>query len=392
MSINKIRSLESPAADRISSLPCHVLEKILGCLPLRDAIRTSVLSKRWSYKWVVRSELAFDKANVDGGLLKTITYQVLSIHQGPLRKFSFRVPNSDFLPDIGYWIRFLLKKNVQEFSLRFPHQTDFRLPSHLFKYQDLRHLELCSCKFHPPPDFKAFSRLVTLNFRFVTFEPTSFQTFLSSSPLLERVALFSCSTFDSFIIDAPNLKSFEFTGETKSICFINTPLLEEIIMGLFYVDISKFFAVPEPQVTLHNIKQLNFKFFKLAQWAAYALHLISNCPNLESLHFMFCEYIVSKDVVERFIHQLRSQGIPHSALKQLKRLNIKLNLFFELGMEFVKYVLSSAPALEIICITTCAEFSHRRMEMMEEMKQFPLSSPSVEFIYKEVDHIHCYNN
>ncbi|KAJ8526658.1 hypothetical protein K7X08_029135 [Anisodus acutangulus] len=392
MSINKIRCRESPAADRISSLPCHVLEKILGCLPLRDAIRTKVLSKQWSYKWVVRSELAFDKANIDGGLLKTIIYQVLLIHQGPLRKFSFCVPNSDFLPDISYWIRILLKKNVQEFSLKFPHRTDFRVPFHLFKFEDLRHLELCSCKLHPPPDFKAFSRLVTLNFRFVTFEPTSFQTFLSSSPLLERVVLFNCSTFDSFIVDASNLKSFEFTGSTKSICFINTPLLEEIIMGLFYVDISKFFAVPEPQVTLHNIKQLNFKFFKLAQWAAYALHLISNCPNLERLHFIFCEYIPYKDVVEHFIHQLRSQGMPHSALKQLKRLDIKLTLFLELEIELVKYVLSSAPALEIICISASAQFSQGGMKMMEEMKQFAQSSSNLEFIYKGLDHIDYYNN
>ncbi|KAK4338125.1 hypothetical protein RND71_042612 [Anisodus tanguticus] len=327
MSINKIRCRESPAADRISSLPCHVLEKILGCLPLRDAIRTKVLSKQWSYKWVVRSELAFDKANIDGGLLKTIIYQVLLIHQGPLRKFSFCVPNSDFLPDISYWIRIL-------------------------------------CKLHCPPDFKAFSRLVTLNFR----------------------------TFDNFIVDAPNLKSFEFTGSTKSICFINTPLLEEIIMGLFYVDISKFFAVPEPQVTLHNIKQLNFKFFKLAQWAAYALHLISNCPNLERLHFIFCEYIPYKDVVEHFIHQLRSQGMPHSALKQLKRLDIKLTLFLELEIELVKYVLSSAPALEIICISASAQFSQRGMKMMEEMKQFAQSSSNLEFIYKGLDHIDYYNN
>ncbi|KAK4364830.1 hypothetical protein RND71_016188 [Anisodus tanguticus] len=84
MSIN-MRSRKSPAADRISSLPCDILEKILGCLPLRDAIRTSVLSKQWSYKWI---------------------------------------------------------QNVHEFSLRFLKSKDFRLPSHLFKFQDLSLLPL----------------------------------------------------------------------------------------------------------------------------------------------------------------------------------------------------------------------------------------------------------
>ncbi|XP_060210357.1 uncharacterized protein LOC132637260 [Lycium barbarum] len=241
------------AADRIGSLPCEVLEKILGCLPLDDA------------------------------------------------------------------------KNVQEFSLGFPDKTDFCLPPHLFKFQDLSHLKLYTCTFDPPRKFRAFSRLVTLD----TFDPASFQTFLSSSPLLERVTLIMCTPFDCFTVDAPSLKSFEFWGAAKSYCFKNTPLLEEIIRG---------------QTSLY-------------------------CFISE---FLKCD--ASKNVVERFIHQLRSQGMPNSALKQLKRVDIKLSLFSELEMEFVKYVLSSATVLEIISIVTCAEFSQRGMKMMQEIKQFPPSS------------------
>ncbi|XP_059290377.1 uncharacterized protein LOC132043930 [Lycium ferocissimum] len=128
----------------------------------------------------------------------------------------------------------------------------------------------------------------------------------------------------------------------------------------------------------------------MVEWVVYALYLINNCPNLERLQITFLKSNVSnsKAVVKRVIHQLRSQGLPHSALKQLKRVDIKLMLFSELAMEFVKYVLSSATVLEIISIVTCAKFSQRGMEIMEEVKQFPQSSPIVEFIYKEVDHIY----
>ncbi|XP_059290381.1 F-box/FBD/LRR-repeat protein At1g13570-like [Lycium ferocissimum] len=240
-----MRSGKRPAADRISSLPCDVLEKILGCLPLHYAVRTSVLSREWRYKWAVRSELMFDD-NVDKGLfLKTIIYQVLLLHQGPLRKFSLPVPKYVLFPDIDNWIMFLSKKNVQEFSLRFCYSEDFLLPSHLFKFHDLRHLELLSCKFRPAPNFKAFSRLVTLDFRFVTFEPTSFQTLLSSSPLLERVKLKWCTQFDNFIVDAPHLKFFEFYGTARSYCFKNAPLLEEIIMARACHEISKVIIIIE---------------------------------------------------------------------------------------------------------------------------------------------------
>ncbi|KAK9941794.1 hypothetical protein M0R45_007488 [Rubus argutus] len=36
--------------DRISGLPNDVSERILSCLPLREAVRTSVVSRKWRYK------------------------------------------------------------------------------------------------------------------------------------------------------------------------------------------------------------------------------------------------------------------------------------------------------------------------------------------------------
>ncbi|KAG5592235.1 hypothetical protein H5410_042749 [Solanum commersonii] len=220
----------SSGADRISSLPCDLLQKILGWLSLDDAVRTSVLSTKWRYKWVVRSELVFQYNINKELLLKTSIYKVLLMHQGEVHKFSLLYPSSNLFSDIDTWILFLSNKNVQELSLAF--LTCFRLPSHLFKFQDLKHLELNSCKFHPPPNFKGFRSLVTFNFQVVTFEPMSFQVLLSSSPLLEHVLMVCCSEFYSFIIEAPNLKIFEFSGRANSLCFRRTPLLEEIVLGM----------------------------------------------------------------------------------------------------------------------------------------------------------------
>ncbi|XP_059290383.1 F-box/FBD/LRR-repeat protein At1g13570-like [Lycium ferocissimum] len=309
------------------------------------AVRTSVLSREWRYwyKWAVRSKLVFDD-NVDKGLLlKTVIYQVLLIHEGPLRNFSLLISNSELFPDINNWILFLSKKNVQEFSLRIRFFTEFRLTSQLFKFQDLRRLELYRHKFSSPANFTAFSRLVTLNFQFVKFNPTSFQTPLSSSPLLECVTLTWCSPFDCFVVDAPRLKSFESTGKIKSICLKkNTPLLEEIIAGQSS-NILESFAVLEPHVTLRNIKLSNINL----EWTAYALYLISNCPNLERLQltvrfsssdlkqaellllflqtinlnfsfFTFSKCYASQDPSERVIYFMHSQGMLHSALKQQK--------------------------------------------------------------------------
>lgn len=38
--------------DRISDLPEHLIIRILSCLPTKDAVRTSTLSRDWRYKWI----------------------------------------------------------------------------------------------------------------------------------------------------------------------------------------------------------------------------------------------------------------------------------------------------------------------------------------------------
>ncbi|KAG5580622.1 hypothetical protein H5410_051249 [Solanum commersonii] len=115
-----------------------------------------------------------------------------------------------------------------------PFVDAFTFSSNLFKSQDLKHLELNSCEFHPPPKFKGFHSLVTLNFQIVTFKPMPFQVLLSSSQLLERVSMVCYSEFDSFIIEAPNLKIFELSSTTNSRCIRRTPLLEEIVLGMSF--------------------------------------------------------------------------------------------------------------------------------------------------------------
>lgn len=114
--------------------------------------------------------------------------------------------------------------------------------------------------------------------------------------------------------------------------------------------------------------------------------------------FYFLKSYASKYLVEPVVHLLRAQGMSHSALKQLKRVDMKFIQAHEPEIEFLKYVLSVATALEKICVQTYVEYKFTKvyeiereefmgMKMMEEMKQFSRASPKVEFIYEEVYHI-----
>ncbi|XP_031403582.1 F-box/FBD/LRR-repeat protein At1g13570-like [Punica granatum] len=88
-------SLEEEDQDRISCLPLDLIEMILRRLPLWEAVRTSVLSRRWRYAWTTLMEIVLDEScapspsqykSVTDRLVKIID-NILSLHRGPMEKF-----------------------------------------------------------------------------------------------------------------------------------------------------------------------------------------------------------------------------------------------------------------------------------------------------------------
>ncbi|KAJ0823182.1 putative F-box domain, leucine-rich repeat domain superfamily, F-box-like domain superfamily [Helianthus annuus] len=50
----------SKTEDVISSMPEDVVTHILDRLPVQDAVKTSILSRNWRFKWTMLSQLVFD--------------------------------------------------------------------------------------------------------------------------------------------------------------------------------------------------------------------------------------------------------------------------------------------------------------------------------------------
>lgn len=47
--------------DRISDVPCNVIDDILKHLHIQDLVRTSILSRNWRYMWISVPQLEFDE-------------------------------------------------------------------------------------------------------------------------------------------------------------------------------------------------------------------------------------------------------------------------------------------------------------------------------------------
>uniref|UniRef100_A0A165ABS8 F-box domain-containing protein n=1 Tax=Daucus carota subsp. sativus TaxID=79200 RepID=A0A165ABS8_DAUCS len=65
---------EPPSTDIISELPGHLRETIVGFLPLEDAVRTSILSRKWRYCWTMIPNLIFEDTFVDRIMDKLFEY------------------------------------------------------------------------------------------------------------------------------------------------------------------------------------------------------------------------------------------------------------------------------------------------------------------------------
>lgn len=148
--------------DVLSDLADNVIDVILMCLPCKDSVRTSILSKKWRYHWCRLTKLTLDsslwvtKKDLLNPTVKftKIIYQLLSLHEGPITKFTLNIGFLENCPDIGNFISFLSRKDIQHLVLDLSWKKLYKLPSSLFTCSQLRHLTLRNCLMHPPSAFQ----------------------------------------------------------------------------------------------------------------------------------------------------------------------------------------------------------------------------------------------
>ncbi|KAK6137193.1 hypothetical protein DH2020_029065 [Rehmannia glutinosa] len=353
---NTVRS----ESDFITNLPNNIIDNILGCLPLRDVVRTSILSREWRYKWTSCPDIVFDfwfdQMFLGGHKLEPLIYQILKQHKGPLLKFALQVPDLKSNPDIDQWVRLLPNNTLQDLTLHVSRGETHNLTSHLFTFQHFRNLKLYNCVFDPIPGFKGFNKLVNLELQRVALVPETFGKFIASCPAIERLKLIHCTSFDCLEINGPKLKYFEFHGVFRSVLFENCPVLRDV--------------------------KLTFSSMEFKSGNRFSLDLVkalSCLPALEDLQLQaYALEAFTFDVVDSVADFLRSQRSSES-LTQLKTVKMQLFSGIEAEMEFVKYLLASATALEEMTITPHAgSVTDGGESILNELKLYPRASPSAE--------------
>ncbi|KAM3749357.1 hypothetical protein ACB098_05G178300 [Castanea mollissima] len=206
----------------LHNLPEEILRYILSLLPTKDAIRTSVLCKRWEYLWTSIPNLNFSGLEPDKRkqFMNFVERVLLLRDSSDIKTFTL---SCDVLRDASHvsaWISAAVRRNVQQLCIYlYNFRKPFSLPHSLFTCMTLTELELAMpCILKLPPTI-CFTNLKTLNFSYVTFtKEHSTEKLFSGLPVLEELELQNCNWVNLKVvsISAPKLLSIRIVEDWEN--------------------------------------------------------------------------------------------------------------------------------------------------------------------------------
>ncbi|KAG9440682.1 hypothetical protein H6P81_020847 [Aristolochia fimbriata] len=255
--------------DLLSNLPGPLIEEILNWLPLRDAVRTSILSRAWRHHWKTIRRLDFDLRDPDsylekpGELLLSVIDHVLSQRSGSIEEFDCRI-FSEISGNVGRWLLYLANHGIQHIALRFYHwsmrptmcdrifigATLFKLPSFFFSScKTIVSLSLFHCELEVipfPSQITSFS-LRTLRLFQVQASNKVFESLFYGFPRLEKLVLYMCIIKGKVKIASPCLRSLTIIDIHR----VNMTLTSQQLPGLHKLGLRQIWD-QDVSVALHS--------------------------------------------------------------------------------------------------------------------------------------------
>ncbi|XP_039164507.1 putative F-box/LRR-repeat protein At5g02930 [Eucalyptus grandis] len=184
--------------DLISALPDAVIHHIFSFLPLKDVIKTSVLSKRWRCTWTSTTHLAFNGVrprNHDASSFDfpSLVDSVPEACTSPTVK-KFHVTDLQYheadRPKVDRWLHFVAGRRVEDLclSLITEMRSMYILPPSLYCWSWLVRLEVSLCRFSWDLTV-SWPCLKVLSMEYAELSDDFLRRILRGSPVLESLEL-----------------------------------------------------------------------------------------------------------------------------------------------------------------------------------------------------------
>ncbi|XP_047042639.1 F-box/FBD/LRR-repeat protein At1g13570-like [Lolium rigidum] len=230
--------------DIITNLPDALKDKILCCLPIKEAVRTCLLSRNWRYTWASMTELVFRRSDFASGngnakydackFLK-FTDMFLSLHNGPILKFGLNT-GIEMLSTGGHiyrWMLMLSRNGIKEIHLMTSTFDRYKIPSCFFFCDRLEHVYLRACILTSSqlPLSKGFKQLSTLHLEHISVQGNSIGDLVASCPNLEKLHLAKLISMHHIYIHSTKLKILTIEGQFQHLN-LHTPYLTSATIKL----------------------------------------------------------------------------------------------------------------------------------------------------------------
>ncbi|GLJ19261.1 hypothetical protein SUGI_0346430 [Cryptomeria japonica] len=371
----------------LNDLPDSLLCLILNKVSLDQAIRCSVLSKRWKLLWRFLPKLCFsdDMFNSSTRLLKihNIIDGILKLHSAPLEAFHFYGGISTVVSNakIDEWIHYAALKDVRDIFIQF--LVDVEVPTSVFSCRNLRDLFLINFDFeNMPGSFAGFACLTSLNFHNVKLNDTTFKLMLQLCPVLEILVVRNCHGLERVKICSSSLCILELdfpssSHEIKSIT-ARCPGLEILKLRVMYhvekmefelpdcSDLSTTVSRLEPFTTLKSLMKMAF----LCGIFESNVSLLHNFPDLEQLWIDNARSLtwgVVQDI-----------SGPAPLLENLERVHLNVTSLDD-SMPLLAYLLKNAPEMKTLIVSRQKGFDGA-LEFVNTLFNLPRASEEAKIL------------
>ncbi|XP_076946191.1 F-box/FBD/LRR-repeat protein At1g13570-like [Bidens hawaiensis] len=369
----------------ISTLPSSIAGRILSLMPIRDALRTSILSKEWRYSWRSMPKLVFTEVMVrepSKYKLANASFHVLMLHNGPtLLEFDCKIDHFHMEPEFTQIMSYLAKGNTVTHLSFLNVNSFYKLPVSFFSLQGLERIYIQNCTFEPPQPFNRFSYLKCISFVFVEVSAKMLQGFFSNCPLLHRIKLGIYFVLQ-YRLDIK--KNIDFVAGGNKFTFVD---LFQCVPLIRILDISKYHMkylcagvmLHKLPTSLDDLEYLCLDVCLMEQnEISYALCIIRSSSGLVLISFTMYDN-----------EKLPVQPTPTNFFDPQNHLDLELDCLeileirkfsnSPLEMEFVKLMMAKSPELEKVRIVLDSNVSvDEELKILRDfvLLSSPRASPS----------------
>ncbi|PNY13261.1 F-box/FBD/LRR-repeat protein [Trifolium pratense] len=359
--------------DRISDLPCNVIDGILKHLNIQELVCTSLLSRKWRYVWNTVPQLVFcedfffrfkfkdlDDPSPD---INRIINEVLLQHNGPIYRFTLDIPwFSNILITAEYfnkWLLFLSRRGIKDLAIFNYGIFSNKMPSHVFSCQELTHLWFAGFNVSVPPNFCGLKSLLVLDLQRNTYEFGALETLMSGCPLLKELSIELFGDIKSICLKkAKNLIDLRLmvnqesvSGLIKSLPNIQRLTLESCCDKTLYADIIS----PSHLISLKYLK-LHFVSLDERGELFYIVSVLKSASNL-------VELVIESNNISggQEPDQLEELERDSCCFSQLQTVNIRVGTTdFKHAMSLIQLILANSSSLKTLAFKV--DFGHRKLD------------------------------